>query len=84
MSPLETVKAFIIDHFLFGEDGQLDNDTPFFGSGLVDSMGMLEIVSFVEETYGIKVEDDELMPENFANLETVGRYLTRKLNGKAK
>jgi acyl carrier protein len=83
MSHIEKVKEFIVGNFLFGEGGQLANDTPFFGSGFIDSTGILEVVLFIEETYGITVEDDELTPQNFFSLETVGRFLERKMNGHA-
>jgi len=63
MAYLEAVRSFIIENFLFGDDAQLTEDTSFLEDGIVDSTGILELVAFLEETYDITVEDDELIPE---------------------
>ena len=80
MQYLETVSHFIVENFLFGDAESLKEDTSFLEEGIVDSTGILELVFFLEETYGIKVEDDELVPENFDNLSRIVKYLERKLN----
>ena len=76
------VREFIIENFLFGEAEKLQDDTLFFESGIIDSTGILEVVSFLEEKFKIKVEDIELIPENFSSILDIDRYLNRKLNGK--
>jgi acyl carrier protein len=78
---LNEVRDFIVENFLFGDAGNLANGTSFMESRIVDSTGILELVFHLEETYGIKVEDDELIPENLDNLENVARFLERKLGG---
>jgi acyl carrier protein len=80
MSYLETVKEFVIENFLFGDDGQLQEDTSFMESGIIDSTGILELITFLEEKYEIKIEDDELIPENLDNLQNVARFIDRKMN----
>ena len=82
MSYSAPLREFIVDNFLFGEEGDFQNDTPFFESGVVDSTGILEIVTFLEETYNVNVADEELVPENFTSVETIDQYLKRKMNGK--
>ncbi len=73
------IQQFIIEQFLFGEDDQLKEDTSFLDSGLIDSTGILELVSFLEERFKIKVEDEELIPENLDSIKNVTTYLERKL-----
>jgi len=73
-----TVKAFILENFLFGEGEQLKEDTSFLESGIVDSTGILELVAFIEETFGIRMADDELVPENLDSISNVVNYLHRK------
>lgn len=78
MNYLETVKAFVIENFLFGEGEQLKEDTSFLESGMVDSTGILELVAFIEETFGVRMADDELIPENLDSISNVVNYLRRK------
>ena len=79
-----TIRSFIIDNFLFEEDEKLKEDTSFLESGIIDSTGILELVTFLEETYGISVEDEELIPENLDSIKNVGAYLERKTQGAAR
>jgi acyl carrier protein len=74
----DTVRRFIVETFLFGEDGQLRDDTSFLDAGIIDSTGVLELVGFLEATYGISVRDDELVPENLDSLANIDAYLARK------
>ena len=73
------IRAFIISNFLFGEAGQFQNDTSFMGGGIIDSTGILELVLFLETTYGIKIGPDEMLPENLDSVNRVADFLTRKL-----
>ena len=83
MSYASPVREFIVENFLFGEEGDLKNDSPFFETGIVDSTGILEVVTFLEETFNINIEDEELIPENFTSIETIDQYLQKKVNGKS-
>ena len=73
------VRAYIVDRFLFGQnDEQLSNADSFLERNLIDSTGILEVVTFLEETYGIKVADDELVPENLDSVDRIAQFVTRK------
>jgi len=72
------IRQFIVENFLFGEDGNLEDATSFLESGIIDSTGILELVSFMEEKFGISVADDELVPENLDSIANVVAYLGRK------
>ena len=82
MSQINTVKEFIIENFLFGEEEQLMFDTDFFDKGIIDSTGVIELVSFLEETFNIAIDDEELIPENLSSLKNVEVFLQKKLNQK--
>jgi len=80
MGLMETVREFVVQNFLFGDGEVLKDDTSFLGNGIIDSTGILELVLFLEQTYNIKIEDDELIPENLDNLRNIARFLERKLS----
>jgi acyl carrier protein len=74
------VRRFVIENFLFGRDTELGDQDSFLESGIVDSTGVLQLVSFLESTYGIQVRDEELLPENLDSIDRISEYLTRKLS----
>jgi acyl carrier protein len=81
MSNIEQhLRQFVTDNFLFGQpsDGLANGDS-FLERGIIDSMGVLELVGFLEESYGITVQDQELIPDNLDSIENVVRFLERKL-----
>ncbi|MBL0700419.1 MAG: acyl carrier protein [Desulfosarcina sp.] len=75
----QKVKEFIIENFLFGNDEGLKDDTSFLDEGIIDSTGILELVNYLEEEFGISVDDEELIPENLDSINNVGAYLVKKL-----
>jgi len=74
----EKTRAFIVENFLFGKANGLGDDSSFLDEGIIDSTGILELVSFLEEEYAISVEDEELVPENLDSINNVVAYLERK------
>ncbi len=78
MDYVNAVRDYIVEHFLFGDGGAFKEDTPFIEEGIIDSTGILELVMFLEETYGIKIEDSELVPQNFDSLANISQYLAGK------
>ena len=76
----EEIRDFVVENFLFGKgDGLTDGDS-FLEKGIIDSTGVLELVAFLEEKYGIKVEDDELIPDNLDSIENLVRFVGTKLS----
>ena len=73
------IKKFIIENFLFGNEDGLSDETSFLDEGIIDSTGVLELVSFIEENFNIKVKDDELIPENLDSINNIDGYIERKL-----
>jgi acyl carrier protein len=75
----QELRRFIADNFMFGmEDVQLSDEDSLVEKGLIDSTGILELVSFLEEKYGIDIDDTELVPENFDNINALVRFLDSK------
>ncbi len=73
------VKAYISENFLMGQSNiELGDDTSFLEMGLLDSTGVIELVSFLEEEFGIQVEDDEITPENLDTLNRICNYVEQK------
>ena len=72
------VREYIVENFLFGEDDNLEDNTSFLEEGIIDSTGILELVTFLEEAFSISVKDEELIPENLDSLNSIGAYLEGK------
>ena len=75
----EQVRSYIVENFLFGDDVGLEDSTSFLDSGMIDSTGILEVISYLEESFSIRVKDDELIPENLDSIGNIIGYLGRKL-----
>jgi acyl carrier protein len=73
------VKDFVVSNLLFGAAGDLKDNMSFLDSGTVDSTGVLEIIMFLEETYGLKIDPEEMVPENLDSIDRISEFLTRKL-----
>ena len=82
MSILQDIRSYIVDNILFGDGERLDEDTSFRESGVLDSTGFLELITFAEEKFGIQVDDSEVVPENFDTVRKMSEYVERKLNAK--
>lgn len=72
------VREFIVKNFLLDEAGSLQEDTSFLDSGIVDSTGMLELIMFLENRYRIKIEPEEMLPENLDSIQRVVQFLSKK------
>jgi acyl carrier protein len=74
----QDIRTFVIETFLFGQDNGLTNETSFLEQGIVDSTGVLELVAHLEKTYGIKVKDEELIPDNLDSIDAIAGFLAKK------
>ena len=72
------IKTFIQENFIFnGQD--LDTETPLIASGTIDSTGIIDVISFLEQTFNIQFDDDELVAENFDSVAKIQSFMLRKL-----
>lgn len=72
------LRTFIVENFLFGQASEFSDDDSFLKSGIIDSTGVVELISWVEERYSIRIEDDEILPDNLDSINKVSRFVTRK------
>jgi len=74
----DELRRFLLERFPAARQSGLAADTPLLESGIVDSLGILEIVTFVTETFGVAVSDDDLNPENFASIGQLASFVERQ------
>jgi len=75
------IRAFITNNFLFGRaDQSLSDEDSLIENGVIDSTGVLQLVSFLEEEFGARVEDDEIVPDNLDSLNKLCAFTSRKQN----
>jgi|SRR5215218_7857041 len=74
------VRTFIVDNFLLTEnEADLSGETSLTRGGVVDSVGIVELMHFLETHYGIEIADEEAVPENIDTVDNIVRYLRGKL-----
>ena len=74
----EALREFIKDNFLFGREPDFSDDDSFLDMGLIDSTGVLELVGHLEREYRIKIEDDDLVPENLDSIDRIVQFVVSK------
>ena len=78
----EIIRGFILENFLFGQsDYLLGADDSLLEHGIIDSTGVLELVTFIERQFGFTVEDRELVPENLDSIRGLTDFVARKNGG---
>ena len=77
-----SIKQFIRENFLFGKEITFSDDDSFLQMGLIDSTGVLELVAFLEGTFGIRIGDEELLPENLDSVNRITQFVESKLHAK--
>lgn len=78
MDSKQTVRRFLGDEMLMGDTVALEDDSSFLAHNLLDSTGVLELVDFLEVTFGIVVHDDEIVPANLDSLARIATFVERK------
>ncbi len=79
MNTQDRVRTFIIDELRFrGSAKELTNDLPLLEKDILDSMGIFQVVSFLEAEYGIDIDDEDLVPDNFGTIDGIARLVESK------
>lgn len=78
MDRTERIRQYIVESFLFEDDSRLTNATSFQESGIIDSTGMLDLASFLERTFEIRIEDAEFVPGNLDSIENIVAFVQKK------
>jgi len=71
------IRQFVCDNFIVSEDAFTDDDS-MLDKQIIDSTGVLELVAFLEERFGIRISDEEMVPENLDSVSRIGAFLNRK------
>lgn len=74
----QQVRDFLTTNFYVADPVSLKDDVSLLDLGIIDSTGVLEVIFFVEDTFGIKVEDSEMLPENLDSIERIANFVDRK------
>lgn len=75
-----TLRQYLARNILFSDDGYpFADDVSFLDSGVVDSMNVMEIVMYTEKTFGITVQEHEIVPANFDSIANLSRYVREKI-----
>ena len=77
------LRAFLKENFMMDEADTLGESTSFMENHILDSTGFIELITFVEEHWGVQVDDTEMVPENFDSLRNIDAWLARKRAGPA-
>ncbi len=73
------IRQYLAENFLFSDDGfTLDDNASFLEEEVVDSTGVMELVLFVEDNFGLTVADEEIVPDNFDSVNQLAAYIQRK------
>ena len=72
------IREFVIANFLFGKGEDLSDDESLLDNGVIDSTGVLELVSYLQDRFDIHVEDDEIIPANLDSIHNLVDYIGRK------
>jgi acyl carrier protein len=75
----EKIKNFIVENFLFGERG-LEDDEPLFESGIIDSLGLIKLLAFIDETFDISMNMSEINIEDFNTLNDILKTIKNKMD----
>lgn len=79
MTTASDIRAFVIENFLFGDtSATLTEDMSLIENDLVDSTGILELVAYLEDHFGIAVADAEIVPANLDSISAITAYVARK------
>jgi acyl carrier protein len=74
------IREYVVEAFLLGQDeSALTNGESFLESGLIDSTGVLELIQFVEDSFEIEIEDEEMIPENLDSIDLLVRFVESKI-----
>ena len=77
------VRRFVTENFPLSGDGlELAGSDSLLEAGVIDSVGVLELIEHLEATYGIDIPDEDVLPENLDSIEAIGRYVASKLDGR--
>lgn len=83
MDTRSTIRSFLCENFYVAEPEAFADDASLLEAGIIDSTGVLEVVAFLEEKFGVEVADDDLTPENLDTVDRLVEFVDRRMAGAA-
>lgn len=75
----DKIREYILKNFLFSEDVfPYSDDDSLIDNRIIDSLGILELVTFIEEAFAISINDDDIVPENFDSINKLAEYISHR------
>jgi len=75
----QKIRSYILENYLFSTDeSALEDAESLIDSGVIDSTGVLEIIMFLEEEFGVKIADEEMIPDNLDSVSRIVAFVERK------
>jgi len=74
----QQIRDFVTANFYVADPNTLEDRTSLLDQGIIDSTGVLEVIMFIESTFGVTVEDSEMLPENLDSIERIAAFVARK------
>ncbi len=74
----QQIREFIASNFYLPDDQELTDESSLLDEGIVDSTGILEVIGFIEDSFGIQVEDVEMLPDNLDSIAKIAAFIERK------
>ena len=78
----QAIRKFIYDKFPLAKSRKLQDSSQLLEEGVLDSLGVLELVNFLQDEHGIPIEDEDLVPENFASIDAIAAFVEAKVAAK--
>ena len=83
MVEIDNVKSKVVEHIAsssFNDMSKIEEDTMIFKEGILDSMGLMTLITFLEDEFGIATQDTDLVEENFESVNAITDFVSRKLS----
>jgi len=75
---LSAIKTFIRTELIYDDEKDFDENTNLIERGIVDSMSLVRLISFIEENYEMQVQDEDIVPENFSSLNKISSFISER------
>ncbi len=77
----QQIRSYIAQNLLYSDEFPYANDASFLDNGIVDSAGVLDLVMFIEESFGLHIAGEDLTPDNFDSVDNLARYIVTRSGG---
>ena len=81
MNRTAQIREYITKNFYVSDLASLGDEASLLDQGIIDSTGVLEVIAFLERTFGVRVEDAEMLPENLDSVQRIAAFVERKTGG---